>query len=155
MINDNFDLVKKLLDLPWYNLTLISLLIIPIFIGAWTIVLSAFNLAVTDKQKKYFALSFVLVYIVGLTIGKIGHDKEEIKMLNKTVEALKVDLKSNGGLMGFKRIRERYPSYNDEMLYKIAHLYPTVFGVTPIAHANDPKLRDADDPFGLILRETK
>ncbi len=155
MTNDNFDLVKKLLDLPWYNLILISLLIIPIFIGAWTVVLTTFNLAVTDKQKKYFALSFVIIYIVGLTIGKIGHDKEEISKLNKTVETLKADLKTNGGLMGFKRIRERHPSYNEEMLYKIADLYPTILGVTPIANATDPKLRDAEDPFGLILREAK
>ncbi|MCC6182925.1 MAG: hypothetical protein IT237_13940 [Bacteroidia bacterium] len=153
MTNDNFDLVKKLLYLPWYNLILLSLLVIPIFIGAWTVLFSTFKLDLSDNQKKYFALCFILVYIIGLTIGKVGHDKEQSANISKTIEALKVDLKSNGGLMGFRRIRERHPSYTEDLLYQIADNYPNVFGVTPIADPNDSKSRDKDDPFGLILRQ--
>lgn len=152
-MTNNFDLVKKLLDLPWYNLILISLLVIPLFIGAWTVVLNTFSLAVTPQQKRRFALSFILVYVLGLTIGKIGHERDEAARLKKTVETIKADLRSNGGLMGFKRIRERHPAYNEEMLYRIADLYPEIFGVTPIAHSSDPKLRDTEDPFGLVLRQ--
>lgn len=152
MTNDNFDLIKKLLDLPWYNLILLSLLLIPIFIGAWTTLFSTFKIDLSDSQKKYFVLCFVLLYITGLTIGKIGHDRELLVNNSKTIEALKIDLKSNGGLMGFKRIRERHPSYTEEFLYKTADSYPDVFGITPIADPNNDKLRDKDDPFGLVLR---
>ena len=152
---DNFDLVKKSLDLPWYNLILISLLIIPIFITAWNSVIPTIFGSITDSQKRIFGVTFVLVYFIGLTIGKIGHDKDHENYINKVIVNLKNDLNSNGGILGFKRIRERHPSYDEKMLYQIADDNPSIFLVTPIADATNPALRDKDDPFGLKLQTNR
>jgi hypothetical protein len=154
MNTDNFDLVKKLLALPWYNLILISLLIIPLFIGAWTTLLSSLNVVLSDRQKKLIVALFICVYTIGLIIGKVGYDKEQASNINKVVDAVKLDLKSNGGILGFKRIRERHPSFTEDLLYKIADDFPKDFEVTPIADPSDPTRvkRDPTDPFGLKLR---
>jgi len=151
---DNFDLVRKLLDLPWYNLILISLLIIPVFPGAWITFLNALRVRLTNPQKQRLVLVFIGIYVIGLTIGKIGYENENNTNLAKIKEAVLLDLKSNGGILGFKRIRERRHFLTEDMLYKIADLYPKDFEVTPIADPSDPTKirRDVTDPFGLKLR---
>ncbi|WP_205513953.1 hypothetical protein [Longitalea arenae] len=153
MNSDNFDLVKKLLALPWYNLILISLLILPLFIGAWVSLLSSLNIVLKDNQKKSIVLLFIGIYSIGLVVGKIGYNIEQSTSLGKVNEAVKLDLRANGGVMGFKRIRERHPSYTEELLYKVAENFPNDFEITPIADPNDPVKRDLTDPFGLKLRQ--
>ena len=155
MGTDNFDLVKKLLALPWYNLILISLLIIPLFIGAWVTMLTSLNIALTDRQKKIVVVLFIGVYGIGLVVGKMGYESEKSSNLTKIANVLKLDLKSNGGLMGFKKIRERHPSFTEEFLYQVADTFPNDFEVTTIADPSDPAKvrRDPTDPFGLMARK--
>lgn len=152
MNHENFDLVQKLFELPWYNLILISLIIIPVFIGTWASLINSFSLNLNDKQKRTLSTAFIMLYIIGVVVGKIGHDREQDKNSKQMVEALKADLKSNKGILGFRRIRERHPSYDENSLYKIADQYPGIFGITPIADPNNNQLKDKDDPIGLVLR---
>jgi len=154
MNTDNFDLVERLLTLPWYNLILISLLIIPLFIGAWGTLLSSLSIALNEQQKKRAVLIFIGIYSVGLIVGKIGYDKAQVNKVREISETLKRDLESNGGIMGFKRIRERHPSYSEDMLYKIAERFSKDFQVAPIADPADQTRRDQGDPFGLSLRNS-
>ncbi|BFO67411.1 hypothetical protein [Chryseobacterium sp. KCF3-3] len=152
MNNENFDLVQKLFELPWYNLILISLIIIPVFIGTWASLINSFSLNLNDKQKRTLSTTFIMLYIIGVVVGKIGHDREQDRNSKQMVETLKADLKSNKGILGFRRIRERHPSYDENSLYKIADQYPGIFGIAPIADPHNNQLKDKDDPIGLVLR---
>lgn len=75
MNNENFDLVQKLFELPWYNLILISLIIIPVFIGTWASLINSFSLNLNDKQKRTLSTTFIILYIIGVIVGKIGHNR--------------------------------------------------------------------------------
>lgn len=153
---DNFDLVKRLLALPWYNLILISLLIVPLFIGAWSALLSSLNLNLNDNQKRRAVLVFIGIYLVGLFVGKIGYEHQQSSFASKVRTAVMLDLKSNGGIMGFKKIRERHPSFTEELLTQLAENFPGDFEVTSIADPSDPSRikQDPHDPFGLKFRSS-
>jgi hypothetical protein len=151
-MENNFDLVKKILSLPWYNLILISILMIPVFIGAWVSLLNTLSITLSESQKKVVVLSFIALYSIGLIVGKIGHDKEEKDKNDLIVQTLKLDLKEAGGLLGFQRIRFKHPSYDDKTLYFIADKYSSTFSIEPIADINNMAVRDKDDPIGLKLR---
>lgn len=146
MTVDNFDLVQKLLALPWYNLILISLLIIPLFIGAWVTLLSSLNITLSETQKRNLALFLIAIYSVGLIIGKIGHDNAENKKFNQVASILERDIKTNAPqtkVMGFKRILVKHPKFDKELIFTIEDKFPEKFEIVT--------LTDTTDPAGLHL----
>jgi hypothetical protein len=148
MTVDNFDLVQKLLALPYYNLILISLLIIPLFIGAWVTLLSSLNITLSETQKRNLALFIIAIYSVGLIIGKIGHDNAENKKFNQVASILERDIKTNAPqskVMGFKRIIFKHPKFDKELFFTIEEKFPEKFEIVV--------LTDTTDPAGLHLLE--
>jgi hypothetical protein len=151
--NNNFDLVQQLLALPWYNLILISLLVIPLFIAAWITLLTSLNITLTEPQKKLWVGIFIGVYTLGLVVGKYGHEREQKAQLAEVAETIRLDLQSNGGIMGFNKIREKHPAFTSELLYRVADTYSKDFEVTSIGDPSAPTRRDPSDPFGIMLRK--
>jgi len=143
---DKIDLIKSLLSLPWYNLILISLFIIPIFLSAWTTVFTTFLPNLTDKQKGIFTIVFVVIYCFGLTIGKAGVDKEREQFYAKYGVAIERKINNDFKLyhiITFNQIRVAYPKVSISDIETIAELYPDKFEIVGIA--------DKDDPRGLKL----
>lgn len=153
-MENNFDLVKKLLDLPWYNLILISILIIPFFITAWTALLTSLGITISDQQKKVVVLVLIGFYCVGLSIGKIGHDNEENKKWTDIAQKIETDILSENStyrLLSYGKLKFKNPTFTNEDLNTVAMKFPDKFSIVSMGQAGDLTKQDVTDPVGLYL----
>lgn len=153
-MDNNFDLVKKLLDLPWYNLILISLLVIPVFIGVWTTLASTLNISLSDRQKKNVILCFILLYAAGVIIGKIGHDNETRQYYARLAKGIEAKIKKDFAVykvITYGQIKLAYPKVTNESLNILIDNYPDVFEIVSIGDKTDLTKVLASDPVGIHL----
>ena len=153
-MENNIDLVKKLLELPWYNLILISILIIPLFIASWTTLITSLNVNLSDQQKKIVVLVFIVLYSLGLTIGKIGHDKEDDKKWSGMAQKIETDILTSNPtykVLSYGKLKFKNPTFSNDDINNVAKRFPTKFSIVSIGDATDLSKQDASDPVGLYL----
>ena len=109
-----------------FDLTLLSVIILPLLLGVWLNLLNNI-IPVTLNQKIYFTLAIIVVYILGLTLMKIGVTKESKKKIAGT-RIRNYLIGRNRQSMSFNRIREVIDKdYSDEYLKSVIDQFPKEF----------------------------
>ena len=121
------------------ELIIISLFLLPILLGAWSIFLN--SLAYLDQHEgwKFLLICFLLsLYIGGLIYMKKADTKED--KLKRARYHVETRLKKRGGhRASFDAIREEVnESYSDDFLKELIDVNPEIFGTCTIKKGKKP-----------------
>jgi len=122
-------MVDMIRDADHKELVIVSLFLLPLLLGAWSILLNSLNFLDQHNGWKMLIICLLLVLYVGGLIYMKRKDtqKEKLKRARYHVETR---LKKRGGhRASFEAIRnEVNETYSDDFLNKLIELNPEIFG---------------------------
>ncbi len=132
-------IVDMIRDADNKELVVVSLFLLPLLLGAWSIFLNNLDFLHQRDGWKFLIICFLLIsYVLGLIYMKWGDtQKDKLKRARYHVETR---LKKRGGnRASFDAIRnEVNESYSDDFLKQLIDLNPEIFGTCTIEKGDKP-----------------
>jgi len=132
-------MVDMIRDAGNKELAIVSLFLLPLLLGAWSVFLNSLGFLEQHDGWKLLVICFLLAsYIVGLIYMKMADTQED--KLKRARYHVETRLKKRGGnRASFDAIRnEVNETYSDEFLRKLIDVNPEVFGTCTIKKGNKP-----------------
>jgi Tfp pilus assembly protein PilO len=135
-VRSMIDMIK---DAETKELVIVSLFLLPILLGAWSIFLNSLDFLDQYDGWKLLIICFLLsIYVVGLIyMKKVDTQEDKLKGARYHIETR---LQKRGGhRASFDAIRKEVKeSYSDDFLRKLIDVNPEIFGTCTIKKGNKP-----------------
>ncbi len=132
-------MVDMIRDAGNKELIIVSLFLLPLLLGAWSIFLNSLDFLYQYDGWRFLIICFLLaLYVVGLIyMKKVDTQEDKLKRARYHIETR---LKKRGGhRASFDAIRnEVNEAYSDEFLSKLIDVNPEIFGTCTIRKGNKP-----------------
>ena len=131
-------IVDMIRDSNKKELVIVSLFLLPLLLGAWSIFLNTLGFLDQNDGWKLLILCLLLaLYVSGLIHMKVVDTQED--QLKRARYHIETRLKKRGGRGSFDAIRnEVNEKYSDEFLKKLIDVNPEIFGTCKIKKGNKP-----------------
>ena len=132
-------MVDMIRDAGKKELVIVSLFLLPLLLGAWSIFLNSLSFLDQHDGWKLLIICFLLALYVGGLIYMKTADTQQDK-LKRARYHIETRLKKRGGhRASFDAIRnEVNETYSDEFLKKLIDVNPEIFGTSPIKKGDKP-----------------
>lgn len=120
---DAESLLELVREATIFDILLISILLLPLYLGAWLVILDSV-LSISTEQKVWVLVVLFALYVVGIVLMKVGAGKEDKR--RRTGIRIRNYLIGRGNTaISFGRIRDKIDSsYSDDFLISVIDLFP-------------------------------
>jgi hypothetical protein len=135
-------MVDMIRDADTKELVIVSLFLLPLLLGAWSVFLNSLDFLDQYDGWKFLILCFLLLLYVGGLIYMKEADTQEDK-LKRARYHIETRLKKRGGhRVSFDAIRKEVnETYADDFLKKLIDMNPEIFGTVTIEKGNKPGIK--------------
>ena len=131
--------IDMIRDASKADLIIVSLFLLPILLGSWSIFLNSINYLDNNNGWKFFIICLLFItYLIGLIQMKRSDTRE--KKLKRAIYHIETRLKKRGGhRASFDAIRnEVNETYTDDFLKELIDKNPEVFGTVTLKKEHKP-----------------